>query len=81
MVSLADYYFIYFYLLIFRVEKPQRDQVDYSKYNFVPARETLGVLKAQNKKSVRSESKLINKSMEHLVEKEGWPAGGLIELR
>ena len=42
---------------------------------------TLGVLKAQNKKSVRSESKLINKSMEHLVEKEGWPAGGLIELR
>jgi hypothetical protein len=56
-----------------------RGQYDYDVFNFTNIREVVIVLKKQNKNILHSTKN--KKSMQQLVENEGWPAGGLIELR
>jgi hypothetical protein len=63
-----------------RVQKPQREKFDYNKYNFTGLKDVLSILKKQNKNSISAAQKS-PKSMKYLVENEGWPAGGLHELR
>jgi hypothetical protein len=64
--------------LLCRVEKPLRSEFDYSQYNLGNIREVLGLVQGHNKATLNS---LVKKSMPELVATEGWPAGGLAELR